>query len=291
MSENNFKVDISSTALEKGIDLAKNFLEKLITPTVEETGLFFKEQITSWRFKNQIKILNKARNICIENNIHPKAISLKLLCPLLENASLEDDEFLQNKWAILLTNMVDSEQNIENHVFPFLLSQISKPEFLILEKTVFLRSERRLRLEQELNLFLETKDEKKKNLELEIKNLANKTDDYKELRKFWKLQKELKDLDERETNIQIELFKPEYINENDLEEFEMANLIRLGLVKNLPQHYVYTNGAEIRNDPNSDYLTLDNLEINIENDGEFYFITELGDLFMDACKKKTIIDL
>ena len=69
------KLDISSTAVEKGIDLAKDFLDKLITPTVEETGLLMKDQIASWRFKNQIKALTKAMEICKKHNINPKQIS------------------------------------------------------------------------------------------------------------------------------------------------------------------------------------------------------------------------
>ena len=41
------KLDITSSAIEKGIDIAKSFLEKLIGPTVEETGLLIKDQISS----------------------------------------------------------------------------------------------------------------------------------------------------------------------------------------------------------------------------------------------------
>ena len=64
-----------------------------------------------------------------KTNIPTKIISLKLLCPLLDYSALEEDEVLQDKWATLLGNMVDSEQNIENHVFPYILSQISKQNF------------------------------------------------------------------------------------------------------------------------------------------------------------------
>lgn len=147
------KLDITSTAVEKGIDLAKNFLEKLIIPSIEETGLLIKEQVTFFKFKNQVKILNKAQEYCLKNNISPKSISLKLLCPLLDNASLEEDEYLQDKWAVLLSNMVDSEQNIENHVFPFLLGQISKTEFLTLEEVLYVKELRLTKLTIELERF------------------------------------------------------------------------------------------------------------------------------------------
>lgn len=102
-------------------------------PSVEEVGLLMKDKVASWRLSNQIKILNKAQEKCAKNNISPKAISLKLLCPYLENASLEEDEYMQDKWANLLTNLVDSQQNIENNIFPYILSQISKDEYEFIE--------------------------------------------------------------------------------------------------------------------------------------------------------------
>lgn len=286
MAKNRLKIDISSTAIEKGIDLAKEFLEKLILPPIEETGLLMKEKVTYWRFQNQVKMINKAREYCLKNNIQTKSISLKLLCPLIENASLEDDEFLQDKWAILLSNLVDSEQNIENHVFPFLLGQISKSEFIILEKCFFLKEEKLKKLNLELKNFRILKLEKEVNLKEKIdlnENLENNGEKNKNKRN---LEKELRDLEREENRLLVETLKPDFLPEYELEEFELANLIRLGLIKSIPQHNVYSNGAEIKNDPSSDYLILDNLEIEIESKEDIYLMTELGDLFLKACNEK-----
>jgi hypothetical protein len=129
------KIDITSTALESMVDAARGFVERLAGPPAEELGLLAKDQISYWRFKNQVAILNKAKSLCEENNIHLKAISPKLLCPFLENAALEDDDYLQDRWAQLLASMVDSERNIQNHVFPYILGQLSKNEFIALEIT------------------------------------------------------------------------------------------------------------------------------------------------------------
>lgn len=128
------KLNLSSSTVDKALDGAKEFLGKLIMPAVEESGLLIKDYISSWRFKNQIRILNKSQEYCLKNGVSPKQISFKLLCPLLDYAALEDDEYLQDKWAVLLTNLVDSQQNIENNIFPYILSQISKPEFLLIER-------------------------------------------------------------------------------------------------------------------------------------------------------------
>ena len=134
MSENeNKRIDITSTAIEKTVDLAKSFIEKLLGASFEETGLLIADNIKLIRFKNQIKILTKAQKIVSENNIDIKKISLKQLVPLLEYSSLEDDETLQDKWTNLMVNFIDSNENYTSTIFPFILNQISTNELKILE--------------------------------------------------------------------------------------------------------------------------------------------------------------
>ena len=166
MSDN--KINITSGLLEKGIDIAKDFVDKLIMPSVEETGLLLKDQISLWRFNNQVKTLVKAKEICAKNNISTKQISLKLLCPILEYSSIEEDDFLTDKWATLLSNLVDSEQNIQNHVFPYILSQISKKEFYTLERIFDEKENRISKIREELDYYYMNKEsiEKEYNTEL-----------------------------------------------------------------------------------------------------------------------------
>lgn len=134
MSENeNKRIDITSTAIEKALDLTKSFIEKLLGASFEETGLLIADNIKLIRFKNQIRILTKAQKIVIENNIDIKKISLKQLVPLLEYSSLEEDETLQDKWTNLIVNFIDSNENYISTIFPFILNQISTNELKILE--------------------------------------------------------------------------------------------------------------------------------------------------------------
>ena len=149
------KVNIKSTTIEKSLAVAKDFVDKLIMPSIEETGLLLKDHVAKWRFQNQVKILNKAKEYCESNNISPKQIQLKVLCPFLDYSSMEEDEVLQDKWAILLSNLVDSEQNIENHVFPYVLSQLSSNEFLVLEKVYDDKESSILQLTEKLKKFRE----------------------------------------------------------------------------------------------------------------------------------------
>lgn len=297
------KIDITSTAIEKGIDLAKDFLDKLIIPSVEETGLLLKDKVTLWKFKNQVKTLNKAKAFCEKNNINPKTISLKLLCPLLDYSALEEDEELQDKWAILLTNMVDSAQNIENHVFPYILSQISSTEFSLLENVYDDKIIRQERLTIELSEFEKgipsVLEEIKKEIakiegKIEILNEQHKEkkgwnrDTWELEREKTKLENEPKAIERRVNQFKFRISEPQTVPEEELKEFEISNLIRLGLIRYVQRPYAHSQTLEIpyENDREYDgYTSYTNIDLDIEIDSEEeYVLTELGELFIKACK-------
>jgi len=291
------KLDITSTAVEKGIDLAKDFLDKLIIPAVEETGLLLKDKVTLWKFKNQVRMLNKAKDYCEKNNISPKTISLKLLCPLLDNAALEENEELQDRWAILLSNLVDSDQNIENHVFPYILGQISTNEFLFLEKVFSDKKERVRNLTEELEDFRKNRPHIKEERQREIDEVTEQIERAKSEGKhsfsseIWDLQKlkrdkewKLQSLKYRESSLLRKISEPEVIPEEELREFELSNLIRLGLVKATQETFANSQTLEIPNNQDSEYLKVD-LDVEVESNIE-HILTELGELFLDACTEK-----
>lgn len=295
----NKKIDITSTVLEKGIDTAKNFLDKLIMPAIEETGLLLKDQVTMWKFKNQVRMLNKAKIHCEKNNISPKTISLKLLCPLLDYSGLEEDEILHDKWAILLSNMVDSEQNIENHVFPYILSQLSSNEFLFLEKVYDQKQIRVNRLSIELQEFRTTKPQ----LEQELTKKIEEIDKQILLRKqtsterydstVWKLENEKREFEQQIVSLKHKEYfflssirKSEILPDDYLQEFELSNTIRLGLTKEEKEFFANSQTLEIPNDRDyhSSYINY-NLDIDVESNTN-NILTELGELFINACKDK-----
>lgn len=127
------KLDITSTAVEKGIDLVKGFLDKLIGAPIEEYGLLMADNVKLRRFKNQLNMVAKAQKMVEESGINIKQISIKTLVPLLEYSSLEDDETLQQLWSNLLVNYIDVNQKLESSIFPFILSQLSSEEIGVIE--------------------------------------------------------------------------------------------------------------------------------------------------------------
>jgi hypothetical protein len=125
-------LNIKSSTIEKSLDLAKGFLQTLVGPSVEELGLLLSDNVKLWRLKNQIRNLEKVKNIVDKENIDVKQVNLKVLIPYLEGVSLEEDETLQNLWANLFVNYIDSKKNLTINVYPNILKQLSTNEVKIL---------------------------------------------------------------------------------------------------------------------------------------------------------------
>lgn len=248
---NDKEFNIKSSTIEKGLDLAKEFLGKLIGPTVEELGLLAGDSIKYLRFKNQIRILLKARDYVEKRKLSVKEIPIKILVPLLENSSLEEDDELQDKWANMLTNMVDSELNLQNQIFPYLLGQISIQEFnqlkkLSIDEAEFLKEQKELREKRKSDVFPQN---------AEIRKLNEKVEQT-EQRGLW----------------------------IDLEEYERANLIRLGLIRELPPRiYVQEFKTGGGYDQEEEWHQL---KAEYDHGDIGYRITELGERFLEICELK-----
>ena len=121
--------------LEHSLDLIKSFLEKLAGPAAEELGLILQDKVKLYRFKNQIKIFQRAKKILDEANLKPKPIPLRTLVPLLDGASLEDNEYLANKWSALIANAAIWNLSKDNHPsYSKILMELSPIDALLLDK-------------------------------------------------------------------------------------------------------------------------------------------------------------
>jgi hypothetical protein len=121
--------------MKAALSQAREFLSRLLSPSVDEIGELLADEVRSFRFKNQIKILVKARNLLEKSNIGPSKVPVKTLAPLLEGGSLEEEESILDCWANLLANAANPahEKSFDN-AYIEVLKQLSPAQVLILDK-------------------------------------------------------------------------------------------------------------------------------------------------------------
>jgi hypothetical protein len=129
---------LSSELAKKGIsaavESAKEFLSKLAGPAAEEIGLLLQDQVKFYRFRSQLRILERAEEMLKKSGRTPKAVPYRTLLPILETGATEDDESLSIKWAALLANAAAEPESMASHPsFPRILSEIAPVEAQLLD--------------------------------------------------------------------------------------------------------------------------------------------------------------
>jgi len=129
------QIDLQGKMVEETFKIAKDFIGKLVNPALEEGGGLIKDNIAYWRFKNQINLIIKVKKFLEEKGISPRKVLPKTLISILENGSLEEDNYMQNKWASLLAN--SSNPNYSEEIKPSyteILKELSSIEVKLLDK-------------------------------------------------------------------------------------------------------------------------------------------------------------
>lgn len=76
----------------------------MLGPAAGEVAERIHDEVRLYRYGRQLELLKKAEKMATDAGFTPKAVPIKLLFPLLEGASLEEDEDLHTMWAALLAN-------------------------------------------------------------------------------------------------------------------------------------------------------------------------------------------
>jgi hypothetical protein len=121
-------------------------VKRMLGPAADEVAEMWRDQAKLYRYERQLNCVGKAETMAQKARFTPQAVPLKILFPLLEGASLEEDESLHTMWAALLANAASPIS--ENKVRPgyiALLKQMSPDEAGIL-RWVF---DRNLKLQKE----------------------------------------------------------------------------------------------------------------------------------------------
>ncbi len=108
-------------------------VKRMLGPAADEVAEMWRDQVRVYRYGRQLKLLEKAERMAEEAGFTPQAVPPKILFPLLEGASFEDDENLHDMWAALLANASSPEKGIfMKPAFIAILKQLTATEASLL---------------------------------------------------------------------------------------------------------------------------------------------------------------
>jgi len=111
------------------------FISKVIGPACFEVGGVLADYTRYFRYKNLLSISDKVKAIHARRKLEGKEVPIppRIAIPLLESASLEDDETLKDVWATLIANGTDpNSKTILHPGYIEIIKQMSPDEAIIL---------------------------------------------------------------------------------------------------------------------------------------------------------------
>jgi hypothetical protein len=111
-----------------------DLLQKLAGPFCEEIGLMFGDAAREFRRVRAEKLFAKVNQKLAVAGYRPSAVPPKILFKVLDHASIEDDDYLHDRWAALLANAsTPGESDRIKPSFPEILAQLSSQEVKLLD--------------------------------------------------------------------------------------------------------------------------------------------------------------
>lgn len=114
-----------------------NYFSRFSDGPFSQSARYIAEQIQFARYESQLSFLEKIQTRIAANpqiKAHRRNVPLKVLVPLIEAATLEENDDLQEKWAALLLNAADSTFSIEiQRSYLSMLAELSVMDAKILE--------------------------------------------------------------------------------------------------------------------------------------------------------------
>jgi hypothetical protein len=128
--------DPTNAAVKATIEAAIKPIEEIVKtiagPAAGELGLVLRDKVREYRFKRQVRYFTKVKQLCTGAGIKPQAVNIPLLMDILDRASMEPDDDLQDLWANLLVNAADPNyKGLLTVTFPDILKHLSKDEAVL----------------------------------------------------------------------------------------------------------------------------------------------------------------
>lgn len=111
------------------------FLDGISRGVITELSQLLGQQVAYWRFKNAVTIAIRAQGFLESKGLRPHDLpaELRVIVPLIESASYEDEPELQKMWSSLLAASISPEfDSLMHPKYSEVLKQISPLEARLL---------------------------------------------------------------------------------------------------------------------------------------------------------------
>ncbi len=119
----------------KTVDRLGQFFSRIMGESIDATCGMLADTLKYKRLERQIKLVEKAESLINEKDLSNRSvpISAKLVLPIFQNASLEEDDLLHDLYAKLLVTAIDPEVQTRRTAFAEIIRQLEPLDVNLLQ--------------------------------------------------------------------------------------------------------------------------------------------------------------
>jgi len=125
--------ELSTEMVKQAFEPVSDLVKRIAGPLADEIGGYLGAIARPYRVTREVKAMQKTKQMLKEAGIAPQAVPPRLLVPILEGASIEDDEDLHSRWAALLANACASPNSVHPS-FIEILRQLAPDDAHLLDR-------------------------------------------------------------------------------------------------------------------------------------------------------------
>lgn len=126
--------DESQLATAQTAGTVDRFVGTVLGSPSYEAGELVAEQLRAWRFKRELRYLKRAMKQLDDAGLEPHKVPIRILAPLIDGGTLEDDDTMLERWAALLAHASSGRTRIPPS-FATLLGELEPDQARMLDLT------------------------------------------------------------------------------------------------------------------------------------------------------------
>jgi hypothetical protein len=124
--------DALAKIAEKLLEPANDLIKRIGGPVADEIGEYLAASVRPYTVVRKVEAVKKAQRMLQARGLSTHAVPPRLLLPILEGASIEDEEDLHTKWSALLANAASSHKVHPSYIE--ILKQLTPEDARFLDK-------------------------------------------------------------------------------------------------------------------------------------------------------------
>jgi hypothetical protein len=112
MTQEEQALELAKEAVKQAFQPLQEIVRRVAGPAATEVGLMWGDALRAWRAKRAVRLFNDVMKVMSAAHLDLKPVAPRLLFPILDAATLNEDEDLHTRWVALLTNAAATENQV-----------------------------------------------------------------------------------------------------------------------------------------------------------------------------------